>query len=128
MLDANALAQAFAEILSGDALEMVAAASATFRRIMVVFPEDQKYQRPKRTLRSGPHPDKREIFVLRGNFLMRETAVTLSATPEIREERRSSHAATAQYPTRQFLQVLAGPILGSVQQDVALVRLQFRIE
>jgi hypothetical protein len=65
MLDAKALAQAFAEILSGDALEtvgdkaaMVTAASAALRRIMVVFLEGQKYQRPARTLRSGAHPGK----------------------------------------------------------------------
>jgi hypothetical protein len=65
MLDANALAQAFAEILSGDALEMVGydaaivtAASAIFRRIMVVFLKGQKYQRPACTIRSGAHPGK----------------------------------------------------------------------
>jgi hypothetical protein len=65
MLDANALAQAFAETLSGDALEMVGdnvatvmAASATFRRIMVVFLKGQKYQRPACTIRSSIHPRK----------------------------------------------------------------------
>jgi hypothetical protein len=48
MLDANALAQALAEVLSDDALEtvgdraaMVTAARATFRRIMVVFLKGQ---------------------------------------------------------------------------------------
>jgi hypothetical protein len=53
MLEANALAQAFAEALSGEALETagdraatVTAARATFRRIMVVFLDGQKYQRP----------------------------------------------------------------------------------
>jgi hypothetical protein len=60
----------------GDNVAIVTTASAIFRRFMVVFLKGQKYQRPKRTLRSGPHPGKREIFVLRGNFLMCETAVT----------------------------------------------------
>ncbi len=53
MLEANALAQAFADVLSGDALEMagdnmatVTDASATLRKIMVVFLDGQKYQRP----------------------------------------------------------------------------------
>jgi hypothetical protein len=65
MLDANALAQAFAEILSGDAFEtvgdnvaIVTTASAIFRRFMVVFLEGQKYQRPACTIRSGAHPGK----------------------------------------------------------------------
>jgi hypothetical protein len=65
MLEANALAQAFADILSGDALDMagdnvatVTAASATLRRIMVVFLDNQKYQRPTCTIRSGVHRGK----------------------------------------------------------------------
>src|SRR5271165_176553 len=130
MLDANALAQAFAEALSGDALGMegdnvatVTAASAIFRRIMVVFLKGQKYQRPASTIRSGVHPDKRENFALCTIFLMRETAVTLLRTPQRRGRRRSSHAATAQDPAGQLLQVLARLILGPMQQDVALVGL-----
>src|ERR1700675_1132140 len=68
MLDANALAQAFAESLSdaletvGDKAATVTAANAIFRRIMVVFLDGQKYQRPAGTIRSGGSPGQTRNF------------------------------------------------------------------
>src|SRR5882757_11267885 len=109
MLLAKALAHALTETFSGDALEMagdraaiVTTASAILRVIMVVFLEGQKYQRPRIKIRTGQRTDKREKFTSREVFLMCSM-------------RRSGDAAAGQYPLRQFLQVLASPILGSMQ-------------
>ena len=83
---------------------------------MVVFLDGQRYQHPTLTIDALQRPDKREKLPAALDSLM------------CSRRRASSNPALAQDPLRQFLQILALAVLGSVQEDVALVGGQFRFE
>ena len=74
------------------------------------------FQHPTLTIDALQRPDKREKLPAALDSLMRS------------RRRVSSNPAFAQDPLRQLLQILTLAILGSVQEDVALVGGQFRFE